>query len=138
MMGQQNNFIPQTLYNEHNVRLRTDLKKALAYKNKLQRTHTITEEENYNFDAENEHRVLNYLRDRVEIMKPIFDEVRQDPNFKLSTLELRRLISSFKEKAPGTSGITRRALMEAPDQIIAAYMNIYNIDLQNRLLSRSL
>lgn len=88
----------------------------------------ITEEENQEFDYENEERVLQHLEGNIEKLSPYHqvEEQRVTEEEKITKEEVLQTIQSFKQRAPGTSGLTKRNFTEAPENIVEGVTSIYN------------
>ena len=102
-----------------------------TFTRKLVRTFRISPEENEMFDDENEERVVAFLE---ENRQRIFPRIRADidalPNLgtgaRFGMADLVRAIRSFRERAPGESGITAALLKNLPDSVLAVVLRLFN------------
>ena len=91
------------------------------------KTFTITPEENRRFDQDNERLVLETLRDRHNDITPYetVDLSRLDPANPLiapvEVDEIKFIIRSFKNKAPGLSQVNKIILSQLPEEAIRFY-----------------
>ena len=93
----------------------------------------ISEEDNTNFDQENDRRVNQYLRENSYRTKPYhlanLNRLNEnDPLTKpLTYMDMLKIITNFKNKAPGKSGITRKILLNLPRSALERLNKIINL-----------
>ena len=93
----------------------------------------ISEEDNVNFDQENDRGVNQYLRENNYRIKPYhlanLNRLNEnDPLTKpLTYMEMLKIITNFKNKAPGESGITRKILLNLPRSALERLNEIINL-----------
>lgn len=119
--------------NNNNKRAYKPEEKEPIYREIWKNIFDITPEENRNFDAENEERVLEYLRNNEENTSPYqtADLSRLDnQNYLLRPFtagDIMATIKSFKNKAPGISGIGKTTLVNLPLNALTRYASISNL-----------
>ena len=102
---------------EQGWELRGEEEEAEAFKARMKRTFNISEQENENYSEDTEEMVrMWHLVYRDQLIPGDIVHIREED--RITTRTLKIAIKSFKEKAPGISGITRNYLVRAPDNII--------------------
>ena len=113
---------------ENGRKLETNIEVVVAFKNRMQRTFNISEEENENFDKEKEREVEEWLLRNRNNRR--IDDIIDYEGKQIITEELvKDIIKSFKEKSPGPSGVTRNLLLNAPKKIIKQLAEIFTASL---------
>ena len=133
LMGGKNNGIPSYIWDEDGNKITEEDKKLERFKEVWEKIFTISEEDNKEFDRANEIRVLSFLADNEYRMQPYqtANKNRLDPNNPLTkplTLnEMINIISNFKNKAPGESGLTKNILSQLPRVALQRLNDILNL-----------
>ena len=128
------NNIQETPYliNERNEKVFELEHKLQLHRENWQSIFQIIQEENRHFDVEHEVRVNNYIRDNDERIRHFETanlerlneaDVMTRP---VTTGDVKRIIKSFKDKAPGKSGITKLILVNLPEEAYLNYTTIIN------------
>lgn len=117
---------------QNNVRLYKDEEKEEAFRNSWQTIFSITPEENARFDAEHETTINDFLVEHQEELLPfdLVDLSRLDPANPITrpttTREVKKVISNFKNKAPGNSQINKELLKQLPDPMLDSFTETIN------------
>ena len=101
--------------------MRTDGEVEEAFRRRLIKTFQISEEKNEDFCEETERIVEEWMRNNEETLK-IKETIETEDSPEISANLIRDILSSFREKAPGPSGITRNLLLNAHPNIHDIYM----------------
>lgn len=92
----------------------------------------ISAEENEQFDKRNDSQVNNFISDRKVRLLPK-DKVNigrlEQETILVNNREVKNIINSFKQRAPGNDRITKYHLTHLPENIITNIKNIYNASL---------
>ena len=129
--GNQKQHMPY-LRDEHNNKLRLPSEKAALFTRhytKLYTENSMEEDEDLGFDMENIATTNHYISENMSNIQPFqnADTDRLDITFPpISFDELKKLIMSRKQKAPGPSKITARHLKNLPDSMIRILADIFN------------
>ena len=100
-----------------------------------EKTFRISEEDNEEFDIENEMIVNNFIRENTERLTPYDhpDINRLDNNnyliSEVTENDIIEIIKTFKNKAPGRSGINKQILVKLPIQAWTRLARIFNLAL---------
>ena len=124
MMGRRRKGWRENLKNEQGEELRTEKEVAEAYGRRLAITFRITEEENENFCEETEREVEEWIKiNRVGHQRREKVEIEDTPEITADLI--KDILTSFREKAPGPSGITRNFLLKAHKNVLEALAGIF-------------
>ena len=120
------------IYNNNNQKIFENKEKIAAFTEEWKEVFKISEEENRNFDRENEEHVNRYLREndyRLKIYR-LANLNRLNENGPMTKPitngDIKRILKSFKHKAPGYSGINKRILDNLPDKTISQFRDLTN------------
>ena len=102
--------------------------KEELFRRHCSRVFRISEEDNRNFDRDSEDLVENRLREFEDWLRPVVGLDRIG-DF-VSVRDLRDVIRSFRQRAPGADGITKYQLERLPDVIMRNLATIYNSAMQ--------
>ena len=133
LMGGKNSGIPLYIWIEDGSKITEDGKKLERFKGVWEKIFTISEEDNREFDRANEVRVLSFLADNNYRTQPYqtANKNRLDPNNPLTkplTLnEMIKIISNFKNTAPGESGLAKSILSQLPRVALQRPNDISNL-----------
>ena len=95
----------------------------------------ISHQENQNFCQNNENRVNNYINENYDKTRPYSRAAlnRLNPHCQLTkpieTFQVKYIISKFKDKAPGESGLGKKILINVPNEMYHIIKDIYNLAL---------
>ena len=131
MRGEGARCSNERILDEHGRRLESDGDVCDAFTRRLERVFRISPEENANFDRENEERVVEFMRENRHRHTPraragLGDLPRLGLGAGFSSGEVRRAIGSFKERAPGESGVTSSMLKKLPDSVVANLARLFS------------
>lgn len=131
MMGTERCNTTNYIKDQNGRKLYSDADKEREFRKRWSKVFDISEEENENFDDENERIVNQYLRTRLHRITPYHtaDLARLRVTAIIRLREVLHWLRSFKNKAPGLSGITRNMLLNLPSKPHEALLNIYNASL---------
>ena len=133
MMGSQQTKV-EYITAANGTKKHDDQGKEEALQEKWREVFRISPEENQNFDAENENRVLQWLRNNEDRRTPYptADPGRhqeEDITREITTEEIQKVIQEFKQKAPGISNITKLTLQHLPENMTEQLKEIFNASL---------
>ena len=121
--------------NNNGNKVYKDEEKEILYRNIWQNIFEIPDEENRNFDAENENRVRDFLRQNRDNILPyqFVDLSRLDERNILTrpvqSQDIKNIIHNFKNKAPGISETNKLILINLPNNAIDRYSLLTNLTL---------
>ena len=130
LLGGDNSFCPYII--ENNVKYYTAPEKELIFREKWQNIFRINDVDNQHFDRNQENIVLDYLRLHPQdiLPYPTVDINRLDPEDPImrptTPREIKRIISNFKNKAPGESQVNRILLSKLPDCMYDFFSELTN------------
>ena len=134
LMGGKDNGSPVYIWGNNRIKLYKTKEKLNMFKETwASEIFRITEQENTEFDMENERRVEEFLDQNDHRMNPYLNANlnRLDANNFLTKpvtlMDIIRIITNFKNKAPGESGLTRNMLLNVPRSALERLLNIINI-----------
>ena len=133
LFGGRSSGVPLYIWDELGNKITEGDGKLGRFKEVWERVFTISDEENQEFDQVNERRVMRFLEENNHRMRPyqVANRNRLDPNNPLTrplTLgEMIRIIGTFKNKAPGESGITKNILKQLPRVALQRLNDILNL-----------
>ena len=118
--------------NRQNVKIYDPADKEI-YREIWKKIFSIPPKDNANFDQLNEERVTSHLSNNEDLIKPYqyADLTRLDQNSYLTTpyktTDVIHIISKFKNKAPGMSGVNKLILSNLPHQAIESFTLFTNL-----------
>ena len=115
-----------TWRDENGRYLETEEKMVQAFYRRMKRTFRISEEDNQNFRPINEREVENWKTERRNYLRRR-SELRLIDTPIIIEHVIRDILGTFKERAPGPSGITRTLLLNAPRNIHRIYAKIFMV-----------
>ena len=110
----------------------TDQNKLKLYHEIWTNIFKISEDENRNFDPINERRVNETLRNNTERIQPYLTSdlsrlLEDDPLLRpMQIADLKRIIKSMKNKAPGKSGIRKNVMEKCPEIALVKFKELIN------------
>ena len=128
--GGRNNSV-RKIKNENGRVLADDGEVCEAFTRRLERVCRISPEENDAFDEENERGVNEFLRENRQRVLPL-ERANIDAlpghgtGARFSMADLKASIGSFKERAPGKSGVTSVMLKKLPDSLLSVILRLFN------------
>lgn len=103
---------------------------AEAYRREWKNIFRISPDENELFDNDHEEMIINWVNQNIERTIPynIIDKsrIQQSGMEEITEGELLHNLRSFKERAPGFTGITRNMLLNLPANCIQGILEIFN------------
>ena len=119
------------ILNEHGVRLESDREICDAFTRRLERVFRISPEENEDFDDENEERVNAFLEENLHRVVPrarasLGEMPRLGLDAGFSVGDVRKAVGSFRERAPGESGVTSAMLKNLPDTVVGVMARLFS------------
>ena len=125
MTGRKKKEWVETFKNEQGVALRTDGEVEEVFRRRLIKTFQISEEENEDFCEATERIVEEWMRNNEETLK-IKETIETEDSPEISVNLIRHILTSFRDKAPGPSGITLNLLLNAHPNIHEIYIRIFS------------
>ena len=112
------------LRDHHNNEVHDDLAKERLFREHWSNIFRISDEENEDFDQETEREIGDIL----SINQDIFNSLDRITHYEHATSrgEIREIINSFKDKAPGPDKITKQHLTNLPINMIDNLVHIIN------------
>lgn len=101
----------------------------MAFTEKLRSQFNISEEENNEFDAEFERRIINEFNRNLVVNNNIIDTNNlplNGDNAKITLNEFNEILRKTKEKSPGFSKITKSYIVNLPNSIKNYLIYLYN------------
>ena len=131
------NSVTETPYltNSRNEKIFEVEEKLELHRENWQGVFQINPEENANYDLEHERNINNYLLEHNNELEGYAeaDLNRLNPRDimtrPVTTEDIKRIIKSFKNKAPGKSGINKMVLIHLPEEAYINYATILNYTL---------
>ena len=133
MMGGNSRTEQRYLKNSNGEDIYEEEGKEQLFRNYWQNVFKISEEENESFDKAIEEEVKQCLEEnklQIETLEISNTERRNEDIELVTEREIRNLIKTFKQRAPGSDGITKYHLDHLPLNIIRNLANIYNTGLK--------
>ena len=128
LWGGQETKDPKYLMDYDNNPVHDPERKEELFRRHRSRVFRISEEKNRNFDRDNEDLVENRLRELENWLRSVLGLDRVG-DF-VSDRDLRGVIRSFRQRAPGADGITKYQLKRLPDVMMRNLTTIYNSAMQ--------
>ena len=92
----------------------------------------ISEEENTTFDRDNDRIVRNLIQENYHKLNPLpltnYPDLRNETEM-ITTKEIKNVIKSFKQRAPGEDTLTKYHLERVPPNMIKNLTTIFNASL---------
>ena len=124
MMDRRKKGWVEIFKNEQGEKLKTEREVVESFGRRLTTTFQISEEENEDFCEETEREVEEWIRKNGEkIRRREKNEIEDTPEITADLI--KDILASFKEKAPGPSGITRNLLLGARRNVLEALAGIF-------------
>ena len=123
---------PTYLLNSQNIKIYDTKEQTKLYKEFWQDIFRINPEENANYDQVHEEEINSFIIENINRIKPFetADLTRLDPNVimikPITVDDIKRIIKSFKHKAPGQSKINKLILENLPEQGYKCFAKILN------------
>ena len=120
------------LLNSQNIKIYDTKEQTELYKEFWQDIFRINPEENANYDQAHEEEINSFIIENINRIKPFetADLTRLDPNIimikPITVDDIKRIIKSFKHKAPGKSKINKLILENLPEQGYKCFAKILN------------
>ena len=120
------------LLNIQNIKIYDTKEQTELYKEFWQDIFRINPEENANYDQVHEEEIISFIIENINRIKPFetADLTRLDPNIimikPITVDDIKRIIKSFKHKAPGKSKINKLILENLPKQGYKCFAKILN------------
>ena len=134
MLGKEKPNVPY-LIGPNGEKIEEEEEQIRILTNTWRKTFKISDEENRDFDINNENLVNNFInnnRDRITPYEhPDLTRLNEE-NYLISEIEMAEIINSlksFKNKAPGKSGITKLILTKIPPNAWQRFQKILNLSL---------
>lgn len=132
MIGNNTTTQQKYLKDHNNKRIYEDEEKEEIFRGYWSQVFKISREENDEFDQDNDHRVNQYIEEnRHQIASQLQTNMnRLMEQTRLATvLELKKIINSLKQKAPGEDEITKYHLANLPNKMLINFTKIINASL---------
>ena len=132
MIGKTNSTEMRYLRGHNNEEIYDDEGKEKIFRENWRKIFQISEEENNQFDRDNDRIVLDQIQQNHQILNPLeitnFNALRNETEL-ISTREIKNIIKTFKQRAPGEDTLTKYHLEKVPPNMIRNLAIIFNASL---------
>ena len=106
--------------------------KENIFRKKFKKIFQISDEENATFDRDNDRIVRNFIQENYHKHNPLpltnYPDLRNETEM-ITTKEIKNVIKSFKQHAPGEDTLTKYHLERVPPNMIKNLTTIFNASL---------
>ena len=132
MIGKSTSSEMRYLRGHNNEEVYEDEGKENIFRKNWKKIFQISEEENATFDMDNDRIVRNFIQQNHHKLNPLpltnYPDLRNETEM-ITTKEIKNVIKSFKQRAPGEDTLTKYHLERVPPNMIKNLTTIFNASL---------